>query len=61
MQWLFRLLRLDDDSLRERRIDEYRRKMEHANTRLMRRYYFQLMQEEIAQRSPEHVKRMDNP
>ncbi|MHB1326885.1 MAG: hypothetical protein ACYC2K_01665 [Gemmatimonadales bacterium] len=59
MQWLFRLLRIDQDSLRELRIDNYRRQMDAAETRLQRRVFWDLMQDEINKRSPEQIARME--
>ncbi len=58
MEWLFRLLGISKDQLREKRIDEYRRKMDSGKTRVVRSVYYELMREEIAQRSPRQLARM---
>ena len=59
MQWLFRLLGIDEDSLRELRIEDFRTKMIDANTRAERLYWWREMNREILLRSPEQVKRME--
>lgn len=58
MEWLWRLLRLDEDSLREQRIEKYRRLMECSLSRVQRRVWSDLMHEEIAQRSRRQLARM---
>ena len=59
MQWLLRLLRIDQDSLREHRIDTYRRKMVNAETQAERLHAWRLMTREIRERSPQQVERME--
>lgn len=59
MNWILRLLKLDADSLREVRIEQYRRQMVEAKTREARHYAWKLMQSEINSRSPEQIARME--
>ena len=59
MEWLWRLLRIDQDTLREERIEEYRQQMIDAKTTADAMHYWRCMRREIAMRSPEQVARME--
>ena len=59
MNWLFRLLGVDQDTLREERIDDYRRLMIDAPDSPTAMHYWRCMKREIAMRSPEQVRRME--
>ena len=59
MNWLFRLLGIDQDTLREERIDEYRQLMIDAPDSPTAMHYWRCMKREIAIRSPEQVRRME--
>lgn len=59
MQWLLRILGLDEDSKREARIEQYRRQVFDAKTPEQRGFYWRLMLSEIHERSPDQVKRME--
>jgi len=58
-EWFLRLLKIDQDSLREIRIDDYRRKMLNAETPTEAAFYWKLMKREISQRSEEQIARME--
>lgn len=58
MNWLFRLLRIDQDTLREERIEEYRQLMIDAPDSPTAMHYWRCMKREIAMRSPEQLQRM---
>lgn len=59
MQWLFRLLGIDQDTLREERIADYRRLMARASSTNEAMHYWRCMKREIAMRSPEQIARME--
>lgn len=58
MNWLFRLLGIDQDTLREERIEEYRQKMIEAPDSPTAMHFWRCMKREMAMRSPEQVERM---
>lgn len=59
MQWLLRLLGIDEDSLRELRIDDYRRQMVEAESVGERLHAWRCMSREVQNRTPEQVARME--
>jgi hypothetical protein len=59
MNWFFRLLGIDQDTLREERIEEYRQLMIDAPDSPTAMHYWRCMKREIAMRSPEQVARME--